>query len=144
MSYFRRTPGVNNYELATDEFSFNYKRYKRSMPWPAFKKFGWIKGQVLCEKYNIILTGHKSNAELAHEILDKFNFENFNKGLTKFNKGMSQFNKMIGENKSPKKSKGRRVKDDSMSFDLGPAPKLNLWGKEAKQNIWGKQPKFKL
>ena len=129
-------PDMNNYELATDEFSFNYKRYKRIMSWKSFKKFGWIKGQVLSEKYNIILTGHKSNAELAHEILDKFNFENLNKGLSKFNKGMSQFNKMIGENKPAKKRKGRRSRAvDDMSFDLGPAPKLN---------IWGKQPKFKL
>ena len=118
------------------------------MSWKSFKKFGWIKGQVLSEKYNIILTGHKSNAELAHEILDKFNFENFNKGLSKFNKGMTQFNKMIGENKPVKerKRKGRRsrVQDDPMDFGLGPAPKLNIWGKEAKQNIWGKQPEFKL
>ena len=138
----------NNYELATDEFSYNYKRYKKSMPWDAFKKFGYVKGQILCEKYNIILTGHKTNAEKAHEILDKFNFENFNKGLTKFNKGMKQFNQMIGEQPKPakeRKSKRRKIKDDDpMDFGLGPAPKLNIWGKEAKPNLWGKQEKFKL
>ena len=105
------------------------------MTWKSFKKFGWIKGQVLSEKYNIILTGHKTNAELAHDILDKFNFENFNKGLKKFNKGMTKFNSMMGDPKKPtkeRKSKSRRVKEDPIDFGLGPGPELNIWGKPDK------------
>ena len=52
--------------------------------------------------------------------------------LTKLNKGLKQFNKMMGDNKTPKKSKSRRSKDEPMDFGLGPAPKLNLWGKQEK------------
>ena len=51
--------------------------------------------------------------------------------ITKLNKGLKQFNKMMGDNKPTKerKSKSRRSKDP-MDFGLGPAPKLNLWGKQ--------------
>ena len=86
----------NNYELATDEFCYQYKRYRKNMSWKAFKKFGFIKGQVLCEKYDIILSGYITNAELAMAILDKFNLENLNKGIAKFNQFTNTMDKFLG------------------------------------------------
>ena len=127
---------MNNYELATDEFSFSYKRYKRKMPWKAFKKFGWTKGQVLCEKYDLIITDHETKSEKALRIAKKFNMTNLNKGINKINNGVSQFSEMMGtEEKPTRKRKGKRRAerhDDTFDMDLGPAPKLNLWGKQEK------------
>lgn len=77
---------MNNYELTTDYFSFNYIRYPKRFSWKAFKKFGYVKGQVLSEKYDIILTDYRTRNEKIKDILAKFNQKNFDKGMKKFNK----------------------------------------------------------
>ncbi len=61
----------NNYEGATDEFCYAYKRYKRTMPWKDFKRAGYIRGQVLCEKYDWIVTGHYTRSEKFWYLIDK-------------------------------------------------------------------------
>ena len=58
-----------------------------------------------------------------------------NRGINKFNKGMAQFSDMMGTEKPTRKRKGKRRAerhDDTFDMDLGPAPKLNLWGKQEK------------
>ena len=108
------------------------------MTWKTFKKFGWIKGQVLSEKYNIILTNHETTSEKALRLAGKFNITNINLGIAKFNKGMQQFNQLMGSKNKPtkeRKSKSRasRIREhNEMDFGLGPAPKLNMWGKQEK------------
>lgn len=62
---------TNNYDLTTDTFNTHYKRYKRTMPWKDFKRAGWIRGQVLCEKYDFIITGHKTKSEKFWYLIDK-------------------------------------------------------------------------
>jgi len=62
---------MNNYELSTDEFCTKYRRYRKRFSWKAFKKFGYVKGQVLCEKYDIILTDYKTRRERYNEGFDK-------------------------------------------------------------------------
>lgn len=62
---------MNNFELTTDIFNTTKHRYKKKFSWKAFKKFGYIKGQVLCQNYDIILTDHKTPMELYKERFDK-------------------------------------------------------------------------
>ena len=107
------------------------------MPWKAFKKFGWTKGQVLCEKYDLIITDHETKSEKALRIAKKFNMTNINLGIAKFNNGVQQFSKMM-ESEQPKESRKRKsrrkslIHDDTFDMNLGPAHKLNLWGKQEK------------
>ena len=86
---------MNNYELTTDKFCTGYKRYPKRFTWSAFRKFGHIKGQILCEKYNIILTDYETRNERITRNLKKFNMHNFNKGMVKFNKGIDLFTKAV-------------------------------------------------
>jgi len=66
---------LNNYELTTDEYCFQYikpvKAFTKTFTWKAFKKFGFVKGQILCEKYNIILTDHMTKKERYNYLFDK-------------------------------------------------------------------------
>ena len=54
---------MNNHELATDEFCFTYKRYKKKFPWKHFKRKTWVIQQHLCEKYDLTLIDHRTKME---------------------------------------------------------------------------------
>ena len=91
---------MNNYELDTNEYCYTYTKYKKVMTWKAFKKFGWIKGQVLCEKYNIVLTGHRTRKEKFAYLFDKA-VKGIKKGIK--NKGKKQdYNKVFFGSKKSK------------------------------------------
>ena len=55
-----------------------------------WKKFYNIQ-EMLCEKYEIILTNHKTNKEQLVEILKNINLKNINKGIDTFNKMIQAF-----------------------------------------------------
>jgi len=46
---------------------------------------------VLCKKFDVILTDHKTNKEQLVLILKNINFKNFNKGIVTFNKIIQDF-----------------------------------------------------
>jgi len=127
---------LNNYEKTTDEFNFWYKRYKKIIPWKAFKKIcgkkknGWIEGQILCEKYKIILTGHRTRPESY-----KYYFDLIIRKIHKFLKGSGQKKKKNYEKiffgKSKKHKKLRITKEKPYDFDK---MNNNLLG--VKKKIW--------
>jgi len=61
---------MNNHILATDEFCFAHKRYKRKFEWRHFKRKDWIVQQHLCEKYDLILLNHKTKREKFNDTFD--------------------------------------------------------------------------
>lgn len=87
---------MNNYELTTDDFNTTRHRYRKRFTWKAFKRFGWVKGQILCEKYDIILTGHRTKRELARDIA--VNLPSYiDRGSKMIDKGFTEFGKMMNE-----------------------------------------------
>ena len=92
---------MNNYELTTNDFNYYHiHRYKKKFTWKAFKKFGYVKGQILCEKYDIILTDYRTRNEKIYDFVIK---------LSKWIKG-------ILFKKRPK----RRSKKDYRKLIFGP------------------------
>ena len=47
--------------------------------------------EVLCKKFEIILTDHKTKRQKIFSILDTINFKNINKGIETFNKMIQAF-----------------------------------------------------
>jgi hypothetical protein len=55
-----------------------------------WKKFYNIQ-EIMCKKYEIILTNHKTNKEQLAIILKNINLKNINKGIETFNKIIQDF-----------------------------------------------------
>jgi len=65
-------------------------RVKKKYTVKEWKKFYKIQ-EILCKKFDVILTNHKTKKEKAIDILDKINLKNFNKGIVTFNKIIQDF-----------------------------------------------------
>ena len=70
--------------------------------------------ELMCKKYDIILTDHKTKRELVITILKKINAKNINDGIYTFNKAvqafggsMEQLSKDLGSSKKSKSSKDK-------------------------------------
>ncbi len=88
-----------------------WKKFKRFDKKETNGKVYWLDVQeMMCKKYDIILTDHRTKKEKQKAFLRKLNMKNLNKGITTFNKGVSDFGKMM----------------DQMSSELG----KNVGGKE--------------
>ena len=117
----------------------HYFRYPKTFDWKAFMKFDIDKQEILCNRYDIILTGHMTREEKIKGILSKFTIKNVNQGVTKFNKGMDQFTKMMGSSESQKAGKPRQRTQRRSTYR---EPKLNfkvydtrsLWGSDNDRN----------
>jgi hypothetical protein len=101
--YIPESERLNNYQKASDDFCFNYIRTPKPMDWKAFKRFGYIKGQLLCEKYDVILTDHETWESKLRRASKKLTVTNLNKGIDKFNNGIDDFMKVIEPSKESKK-----------------------------------------
>jgi len=55
-----------------------------------WKKFYNIQ-EIMCKKYDVILTDYKTKREQVTEILKKINLKNINKGIVRFNKIIQDF-----------------------------------------------------
>lgn len=75
--------------------------------------------EILLKRYDVILTDYKTKKEKLFVVLDKFNFENLNKGITKFNKGVDVIVKMTAAPESKRKSKTKSKKRKKESFQFG-------------------------
>lgn len=94
-------------------------------------KFDWEKQEILCKRYNIILTDYTTKQEKVEKILSKLTIKNLNKGITKFNKGMKQFNTMMTPEKQPRQRKQRYT--NYREPKLKPMKVPNLWGSDKDQ-----------
>lgn len=71
-----------------------YPKYFTVKQW---SKFNYAKQQVLCRKYDVILTDHTTKREKLLGILSKININNLNKGIDKFTDGLDEFSKVTKE-----------------------------------------------
>ena len=126
---------MNNYELASDEYCFVYRKYKtKKMTWKAFKKIcgkDWIKGQMLCERHNVVLTDHRTRRENYI-----YWFDRIIKKLLKFIKGSKKNQKkdyekiFFGKTKKEKR-KLKIMKEKPYNFN-----KMNNELLGTKRKIW--------
>ena len=85
-------------------------RYKKYFTVKAWNKFDLTQQDILCCRYDIILTNYKTRKEKILNILKKFNGKNLDKGISKFNKGVNQFMDIIAEEKPQRQSKRKPKK----------------------------------
>ena len=88
--------------------------------WNRFKNNDYFDMQdMLCQRYDVILTDYKTKREKVFSILKKINLKNFDKGVTEFSKLVKSFggsmDQLTRELNSPKSK-------DSDNLDL-------VWGK---------------
>ena len=88
---------------------------------------------VLCKKFDVILTDHKTKQEKIISVFEKINLKNFNKGMISFNKIIQDFGSSMEQltseiNTSPKNDV--KIWSDS-SNDESQKAKKNL------EKLWG-------
>ena len=105
------------------------RKYFTVKEWNRFKNNDYFDMQdMLCQKYDVILTDYQTKREKVFSVLKKINLHNFDKGITEFSKLVQSFggsmDQLTRELNSPKSK-------DSDNFDL-------VWGKsENNVPIWG-------
>src|SRR3972149_9692962 len=88
-------------------------RYPKKFTVKAWKKFDLTQQDILCCRYDIILTDYKTRKEKIFSVMDKFSPKNIDKGIKVMNKGLSQFSKTIDElDKGLNQSMGSKKKRD--------------------------------
>ena len=105
------------------------RKYFAVKEWNCFKNNDYFDMQeMLCQKYDVILTDYQTRREKVFSALKKINLKNFDKGVTEFSKlvqsfggSMDQLTREINSQKSK----------DADNLDL-------VWGKsENNVSIWG-------
>jgi len=109
------------------------KKYYTTKQWKKFKKikvreYDGIKHYVdiqelMCKKYDIILTDYKTKRERVIIFLKKINMKNINKGIDAFNKAVQNFGSSM----------------DQLSKEFGGSNRVqSSKDKENLEKIWGK------
>jgi len=105
------------------------RKYFTAKEWNRFKSNDYFDMQdMLCQKYDVILTDYKTKREKVFSVLKKINLKNFDRGVSEFSKLVQSFGgsmeQLTREINSPKSK-------DSDNLDL-------VWGKSnSSVPIWG-------
>jgi hypothetical protein len=68
------------------------RKYFTVREWNRFKNNDYFDMQdMLCQKYDVILTDYKTKREKVYSVLKKINLKNFDKGVTEFSKLVQSF-----------------------------------------------------
>ena len=126
------------------------KKFYTVKEWNKFKNNDYFDMQdMLCQKYDIILTDYKTKSEKIFSFLKKINLKNLDKGVTEFSKLVQSFggsmDQLTRELNSPKSK-------DSGNLDLvwgKPGNSVPIWGdskndfdsqyQDNLEKIWGKR-----
>lgn len=105
-----------------------YKKYYTIKEWSNFRKNNYFDMQeLLCEKYDVILTDYKTKKEKILSILSHINFKNLDKGIKQFNKLVASFDEST-EQLTQKLNHSKIDKKNSVP----------IWGKSINSvPIWG-------
>lgn len=110
-----------------------------------WNRFAWSMQEILCKKYDIILTDYQTRKEKIILFLNKINMKNFNKGMDTFNKSLNKFGKTVDSLTSNKSgfNQGKSMDDALGKVNFS---KDAIWGK-SKENahsfsLWGKPIKL--
>ena len=138
------------------------RKYFTVREWNRFKSKGSFDMQeMLCQKYDVILTDYQTKREKVFAALKKINLKNFDKGVTQFSKlvqffggSMDQLTREIDSTKRKgshyKKTKPESKSDDSLNSIWGGSDNsVPIWGdsendfdsqhKDNLEKIWGKK-----
>lgn len=103
-----------------------------------WNRFSWNMQEVLCKKYDIILTDYKTRKEKIILLLHKINMKNFSKGMDTFNKSLNKFSKTVDS------MTASANKSSFKGFDQGKSmeglSKNEIWGDSNANSVslWGK------
>ena len=117
------------------------KKFYTAKQWSKFKSNDYFDMQeMLCQRYDVILTDYKTRKEKIISVLKKFNQKNFDKSMTQFGDFMKDFgnsmDQLTREIDSPKRrgSFNRKIssrRKNRANLDL-------VWGKSNNSvPIWG-------
>ncbi len=95
-----------------------------------WNRFTWSIQEVICKKYDVILTDYKTRKEKTMLLLNKINMKNFNKGMDTFNRSLNKFSKTVD-------SLNRPISQDKNTEERSSYSKEGIWGKES-VSFWGK------
>ena len=74
------------------------RKYFTVREWNRFKNNDYFDMQdMLCQKYDVILTDYKTKREKVFSALKKINLKNFDKGVTQFSKLVQSFGGSMGQ-----------------------------------------------
>ncbi len=110
-----------------------------------WNRFSWSMQEVLCKKYNVILTDYMTRKEKTISLLNKINMKNFNKGMDTFNRSLNKFSKTVDSLTASASKSSFTGFNQGKSIDevLGKTgfSKDAVWGKpkeDTYSSIWGK------
>jgi hypothetical protein len=105
------------------------RKYFTVKEWNRFKNNDYFDMQdMLCQKYDVILTDYKTKREKIFSVLKKINLKNFDKGVTEFSKLVQSFGGSMDQLTREIDSSKSKDKDNLDS----------VWGKSNNSvPIWG-------
>jgi hypothetical protein len=97
--------------------------------WSCFKKNNYFDMQeLLCQRYDVILTDYKTKQQKIISLLSHINLKNLDKGITQFNKLFAS----LGESTEQLNKELPHSRKDKKNLD-------SIWGKSTNSvPIWGK------
>jgi len=110
------------------------KKYYTVKEWKKFKKNNYFDMQeLLCEKYDVILTDYKTKRQRIISILSHINLKNLDHGITQFNKLFQSF----GDSAEQLSKELNHSKQNKQNLD-------SIWGESTNsvanlEKIWGKK-----
>ena len=126
------------------------RKYFTVKEWNRFKNNDYFDMQdMLCQKYDVILTDYKTKREKLFSALKKINLRNFDKGVSEFSKFVQSFggsmDQLTRELNSPKSKDA-----DNLNLVWGESENnVSIWGdskndfdskhKDNLEKIWGKR-----
>ena len=114
------------------------RKYFTVKEWNRFKKNDYFDMQdMLCQKYDVILTDYKTKREKIFSILDAINLKNINRGMEIFNKSIQSFgdsmDKLVSEVDKSSTNNVKIWSDQTPGESHKSQDQINL------DKIWGKK-----
>ena len=126
------------------------RKYFTVREWNRFKNNDYFDMQdMLCQKYDVILTDYKTKREKVFSALKKINLRNFDKGVTEFSKLVQSFGGSMDQ--LTREINSQKSKDaDNLDLVWGkPGNSVPIWGdckndfdsqyQDNLEKIWGKR-----
>ena len=119
------------------------RKYFTVKEWNRFKNNDYFDMQdLLCQKYDIILTDYKTRNQKIFSLLEKINLKNFTTGVTEFSKLINSFGNSI-EQLTTEINNDKISDKKNLECIWGPSEKQTpLWSHNDSDNlekIWGKR-----
>ena len=126
------------------------RKYFTVKEWNRFKsKDPFDMQEMLCQKYDVILTDYKTKREKVFSALKKINLKNFDRGVTEFSKLVQSFGGSMDQLTRGIDS-GKSKNSDNMDLIWGKSGNsVPIWGdskndfdskhKDNLERIWGKR-----